>query len=159
MILKALFLLNCCLLVLTQPSREYCYKVFYLGLNIENREREGWVHYLISRCRHYEVASLQTCVYCLFFFVNTFVYRVTSLSVDFLFFYLIFRLSLKKVKRNIFIGSSRLDEHLLFRRSHSVCVYRFMCKCFANLFLARNINKPETWNSQLPCFSFSIKKG
>jgi len=28
---------------------------------------------------------------------------------------------------NIFIGSSRLGEHLLFRASISVCVYRFMC--------------------------------
>jgi len=62
-------------------------------------------------------------------------FRDSSLDFSF-FFYLIFRLSLKK-GLNVFINNSRLGEHLLFRRFHSVCVYRFMCKCFANLFLAK----------------------
>jgi len=77
-------------------------------------------------------------------------FRDTSLSLDFLFFRLIFRLllnhifllSLKK-GLNVLIGSSRLGEHLLFRRSYSVCVYRSMCKCLANLFLTRNMKKHE----------------
>jgi len=89
------------------------------------------------------------CVY-IIIFSSILLFRDTSLFLDFLFFLSYFSFIVKK-GLNVFIGSSRLGEHLLFRSSRSVCVC-CVCVCvfivlcanvLQNLFLARNMNELE----------------